>query len=73
METDYEGILFSFWLQIFWYQDIDADRVLIDDFVAGAVDVKRRELLRIHGCGLHGHLGRRQNLWTMRLLESYEG
>ena len=44
METDYQRTFLSFCFQIFWHQDVDANRMLIDDFVAGAVNMERGEL-----------------------------
>ena len=51
MEADDQRVLCHFRLQIFRYENIDADGVLVDGFVAGAVDVEGGELLRIQGCG----------------------
>ena len=51
MEADDQRMRFSSRLQIFRHQDIDADGMFIDGFVAGTVDVEGRKLFRIHGCG----------------------
>ena len=51
MEADDQRVLFRSRLQIFRDQNIDADGVLVDGFVAGAVDVEGGELVRIQGCG----------------------
>ena len=44
METDHQRTFLRSWVQILGYQDVDADGVLIDDFVAGAVNVEGGEL-----------------------------
>ena len=50
MEADYQGMFLKSCLQIFRHHDVDTDGMLIDDFVAGAVDVEGGKLFRIHGC-----------------------
>ena len=51
--------------QILRYQDINTDLVLIDDFIAGAVDVEGGELLGIQGSSGEGHFGQQESVfWT---------
>ena len=49
MESYYQGMFSISWLQLFRYQDIDANGVFIDDFVAAVMDVERGKLFWIHG------------------------
>ena len=51
MEADHQGMFFIPELQVSRHQDVDADVVPIDGFVAGAVDVEGGELFWIQGCG----------------------
>ena len=44
MKTDHQRTFLRFWVQILGYEDIDADGVLIYEFVAGAVNVEGGEL-----------------------------
>lgn len=51
MKADHQRMFLISWLQVFRHKDIDADAVLIDDFIAGTVDVEGGELVWIQGCG----------------------
>lgn len=51
MEADNQRTMSGSWVQIFRYQDVDPDGMMIDGFIAGAVYVEGGELFRIHGCG----------------------
>lgn len=51
MKADHQGMLLISRLQVSRHQDIDADAVVIDDFVASAVDLEGGELVWIQGCG----------------------
>lgn len=51
MKADHQGMFLISWLQISRHQDIDTDAVLVDGFVAGAVDLEGGELVWIQSCG----------------------
>ena len=63
VEADHQRMFLISCFQIFRHQDINTDPVLIDDFVAGAVDVEGGELFGIQGCGGESHFERQESLF----------
>ena len=50
METDHQGMLLVSGFQILGHQYVNTEIVLIDGFVAGAVNLEGGELLGVQSC-----------------------
>ena len=61
VEADHQRTFLSSCFQNFRHQDINTDLVLIDDFIASAVNVEGGELFGIQCCGGEGHSGRKES------------